>query len=248
MKRWMFSGMILFLSLLVGCDDGSADALVVTQAQDGETVELVKGKTLTVELAGNPTTGYEWTLARIDAAFLRLADSSYAPDSSAIGSGGLYAFRFEALHAGATTLGLVYRRSWEPTDADPTFTLTVNIQDAASPADTATLQGTSWKLSAWSASSLDPADFNITAAFANGQISGRSAVNSYSGPCSVSPSGAFSIGALRMTEMAGDENSMRAESLYHNLLAQARRHRSVQNQLVLANADGQDLLIFDSGD
>lgn len=248
MKRWMFSGMILFLSLLVGCDDRSADALVVTQSQDGETVELAKGETLTVELAGNPTTGYEWTIARIDAAFLRLADSSYSPDSSAIGSGGRYAFRFEALNAGATSLGLVYRRSWEPSDADPTFTLAVNIQGGTDDPAAASLNGTTWRLVGWSASSLDPADFNITAAFADGQISGRSAVNSYGGPCSVSPSGAFSIGALTMTEMAGDENSMRAESLYHNLLAQARRHRIVQNQLVLANADGQDLLIFDSSD
>ena len=248
MKQWMFSGMILFLSLPAGCDDRSADAPVVTQAQDGGTVALAKGETLTVELAGNPTTGYEWTLARIDAAFLRLAGATYAPDSSAIGSGGTYTFRFEALHAGATTLGLVYRRSWEPSDADPTFTLAVNIQGGTDAPATASLNGTSWRLVGWSASSLDPANYLLTAAFANGQISGRSAVNSYSGPCSVSANGAFSIGAIATTLMAGDENSMRAESLYHNLLAQARRHRSVQNQLVLANADGQDLLIFDSSD
>ena len=134
MKSWLITALACTgFALFLGCDSSSADAAstAVTQSQDGETVALAIGETLTVELAGNPTTGYEWTIARIDAAFLRLADSSYAPDSSAIGSGGRYAFRFEALHAGATTLGLVYRRSWEPSDADPTFTLAVNIQGGA---------------------------------------------------------------------------------------------------------------------
>lgn len=106
------------------------------------------------------------------------------------------------------------------------------------------LEGTRWKLAAWSASSLDPAGFDITADFADGRIGGRSAVNSYGGDYSASASGAFSLGALAMTEMAGEPAAMQAESLYHSLLGQADRWRLADGQLVLSGA-GQDLLIFD---
>ena len=105
------------------------------------------------------------------------------------------------------------------------------------------LDQTRWQLAAWSASALDPAGFDITAAFADGQISGRSAVNSYSGPCSAAPGGAFSVGALAMTEMAGEPAAMQAESLYHSLLAQATAWHRSGSQLVLS-AGAADLLIF----
>lgn len=246
MKSWLPPALAcIAFALVLGCDDSSADApsAAITQSQNGETIALAKGESLAIQLPGNPTTGYEWTVAQLDPAFLRLADSSYAPDSSALGSGGTYTFRFETLQPGATSLALAYRRSWETTPADQSFSLGVNIQDPAPPADATSLQGTAWKLSAWSASSLDPADFTITAAFADGQISGRSAVNSYSGPCSAAPSGTFSVGALASTLMAGDEQSMQAESLYHALLAQATAWRRSGSQLVLS-AGAADLLIF----
>ena len=115
--------------------------------------------------------------------------------------------------------------------------------DSAADASTAALEGTPWKLAAWSASSLDPAGFEITADFADGRISGRSAVNSYGGDYFASPDGSFAVGALAMTEMAGEPDAMRAESLYHSLLAQARHWRVADSQLVLSD-DSRDLLIF----
>ena len=83
--------------------------------------------------------------------------------------------------------------------------------DSASDAATAALEGTPWKLAAWSVSSLDPAGFEITADFADGRIGGRSAVNSYGGDCSASTDGSFSVGPVAMTEMAGEPDAMRAE-------------------------------------
>ena len=247
MKSWMLAGIALgCLALGPGCDDRSSDssAVVVAQSQNGETVALAKGDVLVVELAGNPTTGYEWTVAQIDSAYLRLAGSTYTADSSAIGSGGTYVFRFEFLRAGRTVLGLVYRRAWETTAADQMFTLTVDVRaaDGDSPS-TASLENSSWILAAWSAGSLDPADFDITAEFADGRIGGRAAVNSYGGDYSAAANGGFSVGALAMTEMAGEPAAMQAESLYLSLLAQADRWRVAQAQLVLSAA-AQDLLIF----
>lgn len=248
MKPWMPIGVVCALFVFAaGCDDstsGSGDAVVVDPSRNGQTVELAIGTPLVVELPGNPTTGYEWSVAQIDGSCLRLVESSYAADSSAVGSGGTYAFRFAALRAGRTVLGLVYRRAWETTAADETFTLAVIIRDRANAA-AARLDGTRWKLAAWSASSLDPAGFDVTAEFAGGRIGGRSAVNSYGGDYAAAADGSFSVGALAMTEMAGSPAAMRAESLYLALLAQAGRWRIAQGQLVLSAAAGQDLLIFD---
>jgi heat shock protein HslJ len=121
--------------------------------------------------------------------------------------------------------------------------LLLGCDNSANAPAVGSLEGTQWNLAAWPASSLNPADFNVTAAFADGQISGRSAVNLYGGPYSAGDDGSFSVGLLTMTLMASDENSMRAESLYHELLAQARRWRIAGAQLILS-ADSQDLLIF----
>ena len=105
------------------------------------------------------------------------------------------------------------------------------------------LDQTRWQLAAWSASALDPAGFDITADFADGRIGGRSAVNSYGGSYSAGGGGAFSTGALAMTEMAGEPAAMQAESLFHALLAPARRWRIAAGQLILSDA-AQALLIF----
>ena len=133
MKNWMLVGIPLLGSLLTGCGDSAADvgasSVTATQAQNGATLPLAKGATFAVELPGNPTTGYEWTVSQADPAHLRLAASAYAPESSATGAGGTYSFRFEALQPGSTALALAYRRSWERTSADATFSLSVAIHD-----------------------------------------------------------------------------------------------------------------------
>jgi len=67
----------------------------------------------------------------------------------------------------------------------------VGCSPAGSPLD-----GTSWRLTEWTLSSLNPADFTITAQFADGQISGNSGVNSYGGPCKLGRGAAFSVGPL----------------------------------------------------
>lgn len=115
---------------------------------------------------------------------------------------------------------------------------------AADDPASASLEGTQWKLAAWSASSLAPADYDITADFADGRIGGRSAVNLYGGDYAAAADGTFSVGAMTMTEIAGEPAAMQAESRYLALLAQARRWRIANAQLVLS-ADAQDLLIFD---
>ena len=108
------------------------------------------------------------------------------------------------------------------------------------------LDGTEWKLAGWSLNSLDPADFTITAKFTKEDISGSSGVNSYSGPYKLGSSGAFSLGQVAGTLMAGPEPAMRAETAYLTLLGQASSYKVVASQLILYDKGGNESLIFAS--
>jgi heat shock protein HslJ len=115
---------------------------------------------------------------------------------------------------------------------------------AAGCAGRGSLDGTSWRLTGWSLSSLDPNTFTITADFAGGQISGSSAVNSYSGSYTAGPGSAFSVGELTSTLMAGPEPEMRAEQAYTTLLRQAKSYTLKGGTLTLSDANGNESLIF----
>lgn len=106
------------------------------------------------------------------------------------------------------------------------------------------LDGTRWRLTVWTVSSLTLTDFQITAAFAKGQISGNSAVNSYSGPCKLGPGAAFSAGPFMVTEMAGPEPAMRAETAYLTLLGQATSYKLADGRLTLYDKGGNESLVF----
>ena len=207
MKSTLLSGICLLASLLVGDNDSSADSLTVTQTQNGATAALAMGETLSVVLGGNPTTGYQWTVVENDTSRLQPQKPFYEADSDAIGSGGIYTFRFRALRAGTSLLRMAYRRARESAPAQ-TYSLTVTVREDGDAAATVSLDDTQWNL-AGPASSLNPANINITADFADGQISRRSAVKTYGGPCSASAGGSFSIGAIAKTEMAGEPAATR---------------------------------------
>ncbi|MDY0087374.1 MAG: META domain-containing protein [Coriobacteriia bacterium] len=107
-----------------------------------------------------------------------------------------------------------------------------------------TLDATSWRLKAWSVSSLSPSEYTITAQFDEGRISGTSGVNSYSGEYKTGSGGSFEVGDIAQTMMAGSDDAMRAESIYHELLSAASSYQLDQTTLTLFDADGNESLIF----
>jgi heat shock protein HslJ len=113
----------------------------------------------------------------------------------------------------------------------------------------ATLDGTSWKLAGWSISSLYPGDFEITATFSDGRISGKAAVNTYGGTYTVGVlrigRGDFATGDLARTLMAGPEPAMRAEDLFLQLLGQSSAYSLDEGRLMLYGDGDNELLIFD---
>lgn len=106
------------------------------------------------------------------------------------------------------------------------------------------LDGTEWKLIGWTLSTLSPTEFEITAKFAKGQISGNSGVNTYGGPYKPGPGDAFSVGPLVKTERGGTETAMRAESAYLALLGQARSYKIADGKLTLSDKGGNESLVF----
>ena len=81
-------------------------------SEAASTVRLA-GDVLTIELAENRTTGYEWTIAALDEAALDPLDDEFAPPSSqAPGAGGTRTLRFTVRAAGTVELAL--RRPWTP--------------------------------------------------------------------------------------------------------------------------------------
>jgi len=108
------------------------------------------------------------------------------------------------------------------------------------------LDGTQWRLTEWTLSSLNPRDFHVTAAFAGGKISGHSGVNSYGGPYAVGSRQSFKVGSIASTEMAGPEPAMRAEGAYLTLLGQAHSYRVDAGRLTLFDAGGNESLIFEA--
>jgi heat shock protein HslJ len=105
-----------------------------------------------------------------------------------------------------------------------------------------------WRLTTWSVSSSQASDFDITARFADGGVSGRSAVNTYRGAVTLGPGNAIAFGPMATTRMAGPEAAMRAESAYLALLAQATSYSIDDDRLTLADAGGNASLVFERGE
>jgi inhibitor of cysteine peptidase len=82
---------------------------------------------LDITLDANPTTGYQWEVAEVDAQVLKLlGEPEYTTSGTMPGSGGQTTFHFQAAGTGQTPLQLIYRRSFEK-DQPPADTFEVDV-------------------------------------------------------------------------------------------------------------------------
>lgn len=136
----------IFLTILLittlaaaGCGEASSmepsktSEIVLTEIDEGRTIEIQKGETLVVRLGGNPTTGYTWAVKDLDHIVLEqvgeVAFESVDTPPGLTGAGGTLVLTFEANHSGTVVLTLIYHRPWE-VDVVPidTFTVTVTVK------------------------------------------------------------------------------------------------------------------------
>ncbi len=103
---WLIGGIVMALAaagLLLGLWPRGANGVHRLEVgDDGATIEMKVGEQVSLELEGNPTTGYSWQITAIDPAVLAPAgEPGYESSSDADGAGGVYTFRFDAVAAAA---------------------------------------------------------------------------------------------------------------------------------------------------
>ena len=110
--------------------------LVLTRASGGnkvtgDTFETTIGKTFTIALDANATSGYNWSQTTKDTNVVAYVDNAYmaeAPDPQVAGGSGTDTFTFKAVGKGTTTITLAYARPWESVPPAQTRTVTVTVK------------------------------------------------------------------------------------------------------------------------
>ena len=120
-----FALILILIFMNAGCSPNHAK---LTIEDNGKTVNAKVGGQITIELEGNPSTGYTWDGKDVDASILKQEGEVEFKSSNPglIGSGGIMTLTFKAQKAGTTTLNLIYHRPWE-TDVKPESAFSVTI-------------------------------------------------------------------------------------------------------------------------
>ena len=103
--------LVLILLLLIF----SASSCLAQESNPAEMINTHKGRNFTITLPANPSTGYQWQLARpLNVKMIKLISSEYiADDIGFIGSAGKQVWKFRALKVGRTAVALKYVRPSE---------------------------------------------------------------------------------------------------------------------------------------
>jgi inhibitor of cysteine peptidase len=127
-----FLGVSFLAGALTACSSTAPapKTIRVNEENDQGSVALRIGDTLEVELAGNPTTGYQWEVVAGEGEMLKsMGEAEFIQGTQVVGAGGTFRFQFEAVLAGETNLKLEYKRPFEQ-DVAPlnTFSIQVKIE------------------------------------------------------------------------------------------------------------------------
>ncbi len=111
------------------CCPGRNFVTVKITTDTGVVVTMKVGQTLEVTLEGNPSTGYEWTVAApAGTALEQVGEAEFKSQSTLTGAPGTYLFRFKAKAKGETELKFEYKRSWETTPQDEKLSFKVSVK------------------------------------------------------------------------------------------------------------------------
>lgn len=86
---------------------------VLTEADNGKTVELRAGDEVVLRLPENATTGYRWAVDAADGNLVEVKEGEYLARSNAVGSGGQAQWIIYAKAVGTTPIKLKRWRHWE---------------------------------------------------------------------------------------------------------------------------------------
>ncbi|HEY4328166.1 MAG TPA: protease inhibitor I42 family protein [Phycisphaerae bacterium] len=91
--------------------------LAISEADQGKVIHLGDSPMVTIVLTGNVTTGYSWSVSKIEGeALTQTGEIQYSPTKNAVnvvGSGGTSSVMFRPVKIGEAKVTLVYKRPWE---------------------------------------------------------------------------------------------------------------------------------------
>lgn len=84
--------------------------------------------TKTIEMSGNPTTGYAWVYSIEDDSIIQVEDNIKKIENNAkLGGLSLFAYTIKSLRPGKTNLTFEYKRPWEEKEAEKTKNIEVIV-------------------------------------------------------------------------------------------------------------------------
>ena len=105
--------------------------------------------------------------------------------------------------------------------------------------------GSQWDLVRAGDDRIRWSDFLVTFGLQEGRAGGKAPVNRYFGTLTEDADGRLTLGPMATTMMAGSPAAMAAETVYLGLLGAVVGYRCDDDQLVLTDAAGAELLVFE---
>jgi predicted secreted protein len=106
------------------------EVLILTEQDNGRTLEVHVQQSIAVQLRGNPSTGYAWSFSASDQSVSTTGSSTYTSDpGGGVGGGGTFSFPFRAVGSGETTLSFRYEQPWNPASLAQTFKVAFVVTD-----------------------------------------------------------------------------------------------------------------------
>jgi len=102
-------------------------AIDLTEDNDSSTCAAAVGDEIALTLPETPTSGYRWTIERLDAGVLELVDDAYSPpEPGLLGGKGEHRWTFRVVGPGSTPLRLELKRIWDAESAVSSFEATID--------------------------------------------------------------------------------------------------------------------------
>lgn len=98
--------------------------ITIDKTHHGKKIVTKKGDTIKVQLAENPTTGYQWEINLMDDKHLKSTQKEYDMSGEAFGAGGMKTFYLEVINEGTSVLHTSLAKPWENEPVD-TFSVTI---------------------------------------------------------------------------------------------------------------------------
>ncbi len=111
----------------------AAKEVRLNDGDNGKTVKVAVGGTVTLTLESNPTTGFSWTgVDKVDKDILKLERNDYKEKdhpAGMVGVGGRDTIVYRALKKGKAKIELIYMQPWEPdSEFNTKYTVTVEVE------------------------------------------------------------------------------------------------------------------------